>query len=279
MATSSGCGMVGTKFICIREVPADIPANTTEVQLEQNLISVIHANAFSHLHVCKVIDLSLNMISKIEPGAFDGLDQLETLDLGFNSLAKIKANTFDKMPELKDLKLGYNDIVSLSDNVFDKLLKLETLDLSGNKLSELDLGSAVWAGLGSLKVLTIKKNGFTTIHPGTRMPALETLDLGYNNFKDLPDNVFDKLLKLEWLDLLGNNLTEIRSGMWGGLRSLKHLILYQNDITTIQPGSFAKLQEQGLRYVSVANNKLTTLNRNIFQGIDLQLLHTRADLP
>ena len=137
----------------------------------------------------------------------------------------------------------------------------------------------MWAGLGSLKVLTIKKNGFTTIHPGTRIPALETLDLGFNNFKDLPDNVFDKLLKLEWLDFSGNNLTEIRSGMWGGLRSLKNLILYQNDITTILPGAFAKLQEQGLRYVSVANNQLTTLNRNIFQGMDLQLLYTRVDTP
>ena len=76
-----GCGLT--------EVPTDIPSDAKKVYLENNQISNILAEAFSHLTSCTYIRLKNNSLTLIDAADFVGLESLKTLVLEYNSIADI----------------------------------------------------------------------------------------------------------------------------------------------------------------------------------------------
>jgi len=131
------------------------------------------------------LDLSSNIIEFIEAKTFDDLISLKVLKLSYNHL------TFDKMENvftkslgehLDRLDLDYNrQLTKVSDGFFDNLSHLKTLVLDGNKR------------------LILTKNSF-----GKGLENLEVLSMDDCNLQNLPNGVFDNLLKLNKLSLREN---------------------------------------------------------------------------
>ena len=63
----------------LTEVPDDIPDEAENIWLDNNSITRIRTNQFSHLSSCTNLGLYKNRISVIDAGAFRGMNQLNYL--------------------------------------------------------------------------------------------------------------------------------------------------------------------------------------------------------
>ncbi|CAB3399989.1 unnamed protein product [Caenorhabditis bovis] len=139
-------------------VPSNLPPLTTELRLEQNLISYVPPHAFKNLNRLIRLDISRNRISEIASKAFEGLNSLNSLVLYGNNITElpvdafsglsglqllllnanqlhcIRKGTFDYVPKLNLLSLYDNQIKSISEDTFKNLTRLTTLHLAKNPL-------------------------------------------------------------------------------------------------------------------------------------------------
>ena len=175
------------------EVP-HIPDNAVGVDLENNNISALKENKFSHLGHCRKLDLNRNQISKIELGAFRGLNALIVLNLRRNKLTSLEPGTFSGMAELRVLELGRNKLNSLNSEMFGGLVYLEKLGLNGNGIRDLpsDVFNSYFNNLISLRNLELHRNNIRRIYPGNfaYLPKLRRLILNKNKLTTLNQNIF-----------------------------------------------------------------------------------------
>ncbi|XP_061432546.1 leucine-rich repeat-containing protein 3-like [Lethenteron reissneri] len=72
-------------------VPEDLPAATSRLLLDANLIASLPPAVLRHLPALRELDLSGNRLEAISPGAFDGAARsLELLDLSANRLRSLR---------------------------------------------------------------------------------------------------------------------------------------------------------------------------------------------
>ena len=102
----------------LTEIPTDIPAGATWVDLSENHITTIRAGSFSHLARCALLWLDNNQISEINPAAFRGLTSLRRLYLHTNKLTHISPGTFSGLTSLNNLWLSNNRLTGLSSDLF-----------------------------------------------------------------------------------------------------------------------------------------------------------------
>ncbi|GMT36670.1 hypothetical protein PFISCL1PPCAC_27967, partial [Pristionchus fissidentatus] len=140
----------------LSHIPAFLPPSTTELRLEQNRISYIPENAFSHLRKLRRLDLSKNAISEIAPGAFRGLDDLNTLVLYGNELVDLPSSAFDGIENLQLLLLNANKLRCVRRDAFRNLTKLTLLSLYDNNIQS--LSNETFSHLASLQTLHLAKN-------------------------------------------------------------------------------------------------------------------------
>ena len=188
LITVLGCvSGINLRNINLTDVPSDIPATETWLNLQKNKISVIRLNAFVDLMELKMLLLDGNTIHTIEPGAFNGLMRLNTL-----SLARNKLTTFFDISMLSSLSvLQY---LYVGGNINMRFVDATQLGVLGY-LSELGLGWIPlldinpFPNLSKLRKLNLQGNGMTTISSELlkRLSGLEILWLGYNKFSSLPE--------------------------------------------------------------------------------------------
>ena len=84
------CTCTGTIVRCshakLTEVPAGIPAETSELYLDVNLISAVEPSRLQHLTQLTRLDLSNNRVSVLPPFVFANLTRLATLIVSYNKL-------------------------------------------------------------------------------------------------------------------------------------------------------------------------------------------------
>ena len=80
-----------------------------ELEISNNLITVIRSANFEGINVLERLDLSYNRISVVEEKAFSSLKLLHYLDLTSNHLVVVPANTFAPLMTLKTLKVSSNE--------------------------------------------------------------------------------------------------------------------------------------------------------------------------
>lgn len=85
----------------------------------------------------------------------------------------------------------------------------------------------------------------------------ELLDLSQNQLVEIPDGVFEMLLKLKNLDLSSNQITHISKDSFSGLVQLERLYLHANRIQSIHPEAFDGLEM--LLELKLQRNQLTSL--------------------
>ncbi|VVC95459.1 unnamed protein product [Leptidea sinapis] len=100
----------------------------------------------------------------------------------------------------------------------------------------------------------IDSNAFTSM-----VSTLASLDLGYNEFTEIPLKALGQLRVLNWLNLQNNLISDLDSDLdWGGLSdSLSSLSLSNNHISTIGGGSLSSLRQ--LVQLELDGNRLRTI--------------------
>ena len=122
----------------LTDVPPDIPPTVTEIHLNNNSISTIQPNAFSHLTKCAFLSLSQNHLTKINQQMFSALTSVKHLFLEGNQIFHIESGAFSSLPSLVDVKLADNNLILLPAEAFGVTASTHPvelrLSLGGNPL-------------------------------------------------------------------------------------------------------------------------------------------------
>ncbi len=111
------------------EIPPDVPACSTEVDLSSNNISIINNDVLGHLNNCTKLSFANNMIAHVEPNAFNGMHNLQKLYMDHNQISTITNGTFTTLNNLEELNLGDNQISVIQNDSFQELNNLKSLHL------------------------------------------------------------------------------------------------------------------------------------------------------
>ena len=173
------------------EVPADIPANMTDIYLDNNYIRDLARNVFLKFAECILLSLGHNAIRSIEVGAFNGLGNLDKLNLIANNMKILEQDVFNGMPHLRVLDVASNGVHTISEGCFRNLGHLRELYLTANNLSTVN--GKMWLGLKSLTRLDLQYNlQMPGIPAGglSNLPKLNLLHLHNNGLKTLTKDIF-----------------------------------------------------------------------------------------
>uniref|UniRef100_A0A8W7PTQ5 Protein slit n=1 Tax=Anopheles coluzzii TaxID=1518534 RepID=A0A8W7PTQ5_ANOCL len=132
------CTCTGTVVRCsrnkLKEIPKSIPAETTELYLESNEISMIHSNRISHLKALTRLDLSNNQIGILSNHTFANLSKLSTLIISYNNLQCVQKYALAGLTNLKVLSLHGNKISMIPEGTFNDLQSITHIALGSNPL-------------------------------------------------------------------------------------------------------------------------------------------------
>ncbi len=167
----------------LTDVPDDIPPDAEEVYLWNNQMEVLQPGRFSHLGVCRKLELRANLITSIASQTFKGMKSLE------------------------ELMMLANKIRTISDGAFLGLDKLYLLDLQHQRNGLTALHPGIFIGIPLLKILFVNSLEINRIEETTfrNMSALNRVTLGYNKLESLPPFVFSYISSQSFEVTLHNN--------------------------------------------------------------------------
>ncbi|KAI8509380.1 Leucine-rich repeat-containing protein 15 [Branchiostoma belcheri] len=240
-----------------KDVPANIPLETTILYLQSNSIQNLNDASFSALTSLERLHLQNNDIRVLPDEVFSHLAILERLYLQNNNISVLSDGVFSHLNSLEELDLQNNDIRVLPDGIFSHLTSLEWLYLQNNDIRVLPDG--VFSHLTSLERLDLENNDISVFPDGvfSHLTSLTTLNLENNDIHVLPDGVFSHLTSLEWLYLQNNNISVLPDGVFSHLTSLWWLYLQNNDIRILSDGVFSHLDI--LERLDLENNNIKLL--------------------
>uniref|UniRef100_A0A8C9C090 Leucine-rich repeat-containing G-protein coupled receptor 4 n=1 Tax=Phocoena sinus TaxID=42100 RepID=A0A8C9C090_PHOSS len=210
----------------LTEVPVHPLSNLPTLQaltLALNKISSkSHFGCFFHRH------LHNNKIKSLGQHCFEGLDNLETLAVSIallfhsNSISVIPDGAFDGNPLLRTIHLYDNPLSFVGNSAFHNLSDLHSLVIRGASMVQ---RFPNLTGTVHLESLTLTGTKISSISSNLcqEQKMLRTLDLSYNNIKDLPS--FNGCHALEEISLQRNQIHQIKEDTFQGLTSLRILDL------------------------------------------------------
>uniref|UniRef100_A0A0P4W5L7 Protein slit n=1 Tax=Scylla olivacea TaxID=85551 RepID=A0A0P4W5L7_SCYOL len=151
-------GIVDCRDRGFTHVPLHLPEDTTELRLEQNLITEVPQRAFAPFKRLRRIDLSNNQITAIAGDAFLGLKSLASLVLYGNKITELAAGVFSGLSSLQLLLLNANRITCLRRDAFADLRSLNLLSLYDNNIKTIQNGT--FDTLSSIQTLHLGRNPF-----------------------------------------------------------------------------------------------------------------------
>ncbi|XP_043987947.1 toll-like receptor 8 [Gambusia affinis] len=242
-------------------VPSGITSNVTALDLSNNYLKTIKADAFSKLLNLTWLNLNLaNMYKKVVfKASLRNLTKLQDLKMSGNGLEEIPSN----LPvSVEILELSSNNITNMNHTSFASLPNLTQLWLSKN--------CYYWNPCG--KPVKILNNSFT------HMTKLKNLDLSYNNLSNVPKGLPQSL---EVLNVSCNKIQYIFRDDFSGLNNLKLLKIQgncprcenapfpcvpcPNGSLGIDPDAFENLSE--LEEINMGGNSLEYLNPLWFKNL------------
>ena len=210
------CLCVETRVDCshnnLTNVPQNINASTTELDLSFNRIGSLKNFTFSSLNKLNLLNLSYNRISRIESYALEGLSQLKILNLTVNKINYLNCVILNHTPQLERLYIKNNSLTEIPG--ICTFTKLRILDLSANLLTEGNFPP-------SFQLLT----------------SLVTIRLSENNIGQLSAKDF-KYLPAEQInvfDCRACNLTQLKGAdTFSRFKSLRMCDLSKNQFDLVQ---------------------------------------------
>ncbi|XP_017468504.1 PREDICTED: protein slit isoform X2 [Rhagoletis zephyria] len=132
------CTCTGTVVRCsrnqLKEIPRGIPAETSELYLESNEITMIHLDRIRHLKSLTRLDLSNNQITFLSNYTFANLTNLSTLIISYNNLQCLQRYALAGLQNLRVLSLHGNRISMLPEGSFEDMKSLTHIALGSNPL-------------------------------------------------------------------------------------------------------------------------------------------------
>uniref|UniRef100_A0A8C8VQR1 Leucine-rich repeat-containing G-protein coupled receptor 4 n=1 Tax=Pelusios castaneus TaxID=367368 RepID=A0A8C8VQR1_9SAUR len=249
----------------LTEVPIHPLSNLPSLQaltLALNKITHIPDYAFTNLSSLVVLHLHNNKIKTIGKHCFDGLDNLETLDLNYNNIVEFP-EAIKALPSLKELGFHSNYISIIPNGAFGGNPLLRAIYLYDNPLSF--VGNSAFQNLSDLHSLVIRGASMVQCFPNlTGTSNLESLTLTGTKISSIPINLCQEQKMLRTLDLSYNNIKELSSFM--GCSSLEEISLQHNQIHIIKEDTF-----QGLTSL-----RMLDLSRNLIQQVHKEAFTTLA---
>lgn len=179
-------------------MPAGLPDNIEELQLNYNHIQTLQDNSLSYpsLHT---LSLACNNLEKLQSNTFQDLKLLESLNLANNNLHidyQETSHALKTLPRLRVLDLSENKLdEEMAATLLQNLTSLEYLNLSGNLLQRLDETS--FSDLHQLKELDLQRNIMFEIEAAfDSNPKLQRLNLAFNYLPCLYDFQMTQLVVL-----------------------------------------------------------------------------------
>ncbi|XP_049869260.1 chaoptin-like [Pectinophora gossypiella] len=158
------------------------------------------------------------------------------------SCIAVPLHRFPEWPriELQHLDISMSNLEVISESALDGL-RLQTLVLVANKLHY------------------IEQHAFTSM-----AATLASLDLGYNEFTEIPQQGLRDLKVLNWLNLQNNNIAQVGTDIkWHHLEeTLTSLSLSNNQITQLKPHALMSLYH--LVQLDLEGNHLRTISSDAF---------------
>jgi len=194
-------------------------------------VSSVSVATFVNIRALEWLDLSYNNLRSLDINTLILLPKLSVLYLNYNEISEIIPCTFETFSHLQYLRLDYNKIEHLESYVFWGFFELNYINLEGNKLQYLHPDT--FSGLPNLQKLYLSKNSdlqvpndrhFITSH------SLKHLGISGCNVSSVPDATFVNVPALEWLDLSYNNLKSLDVNTLEALPELSVLYLYDNPL-------------------------------------------------
>ncbi|XP_077460609.1 toll-like receptor 3 isoform X2 [Stigmatopora argus] len=246
----SPCRVRGAEADCshlnLTDVPPDLPANISG------------------------LDLSHNRLSRILPASLSRYSGLLRLDVSYNSLTVLEGGLCRALPLLRTLHVDHNEVHVVREEDLDGCGALTVLGLSGNRLK---LKGEPFAGLQSLKVLDVSKNNLDSAKLGSRpqLANLAELRLGFNAFSALAQDdfaLFGNSSSLRFLDLESSTIKTVEAGSFKPISSLSTLIMDGSKMGTTAISKLClALSGTSVRHLSLRTMKLVTLTDGTFRGL------------
>ncbi|XP_035279792.1 carboxypeptidase N subunit 2 [Anguilla anguilla] len=257
-----------TRAICSDEGSTDMPQNISsdvkELVIMTTGIMYLRPKAFPDgSKLSKLVFLN-NLLQGVSRMAFNNLLGLEELEIsGNHRLEELYLGTLSELQNLTTLVLNFNRFRVLREGLLHPLQKLETLQLKGNVIYQLT--DDLFQQLGRLRLLDLSLNTISTVNKEIfrNLGQLRTLRLGYNLIEALPPDTFDGVPRLRELSLQGNKIVRFPQALFSRLAQLDKLNLRGNQIKELTADAFPP----GLSELNLADNKLTVLSPEMFQGL------------
>lgn len=171
-------------------VPAGLPDNIEELQLNFNHIQTLQDNSLLRYPSLNILSLACNSLEKLEANTFQHSKLLESLNLANNHLHigyQETSYALKTLSRLRALDLSENKLdEKMAATLLQNLTSLEYLNLSGNLLRRLDETS--FRDLHQLKELDLQRNiMFEIDNAFDNNPKLQRLNLAFNNLPCLTD--------------------------------------------------------------------------------------------
>ncbi|KAE9553817.1 hypothetical protein FO519_002987 [Halicephalobus sp. NKZ332] len=203
--------------------------------LERIDIPHLPANYFSGLYI-KRLDLIGNGMQSVDGEAFAGLGTtLLELHIQKNNLTRVPAAALSKLNSLLRLDLSENNLHSLEEiDTLPALTKMYDLNLARNKISN------------------IHRQFFEA-----NKQYLQTINLGHNHLKSVPESALRGFRKLMALHLHNNRLEKLEKMSFMNLPVLNLLNLASNKIESMDRQALVNVPK--LRYLYLTDNRLRSI--------------------
>uniref|UniRef100_A0A8D0L252 Decorin n=1 Tax=Sphenodon punctatus TaxID=8508 RepID=A0A8D0L252_SPHPU len=241
----------------LTQVPKDLPADTTLLDLQNNKITEIKDGDFKNMKDLHALILVNNKISKISPGAFAPLRKLERLYLSKNNLKELPEN----MPKtLQELRAHENEITKLRKAVFNGLNNMIVVELGTNPLKSSGVENGAFQGMKRLSYIRISDTNINSIPKGLPT-SLTELHLDGNKIAKIDADSLTGLTNLAKLGLSFNNITAVDNGSLANVPHLRELHLNNNYLVKV-PGGLG--EHKYIQVVYLHNNHIAAVGSNDF---------------
>uniref|UniRef100_A0A8C4X010 Decorin n=1 Tax=Eptatretus burgeri TaxID=7764 RepID=A0A8C4X010_EPTBU len=253
------CGrrVVQCSDLGLSEVPADIPKDTTLLDLQGNKITEIKDDAFKGLHHLQILILVNNKIVRIHARALVPLVSLQRLHLSRNNLLEVPTSLPSSLVELR---LHENKIRKVPATALSGLAHLYALEMGDNPLENKGIENGAFQDLDRLAYIRISEAHLESIPKG--LPShISELHLDGNKITTVNDGDLKGLAHLSKLGLGHNAITAVANGSLEGARNLQEVHLNDNKLTTV-PRDLRNLKYT--RAVFLHNNDISALDAEAF---------------
>ncbi|KAJ3665248.1 hypothetical protein Zmor_000751 [Zophobas morio] len=180
----------------------------------------------------------------LQPGSVADVEDMERLYLLDEDFTDMEPGTFQNLPNLRRLIITMNKVPKIKTGIFNPLTNLTLLDLSANRVSHVD--SDAFDNMTSLENINLSNNRLTSVDSRwfESTPAIKFIHVGYNQLTEIPAKVFGDIKSPGPFTLIfdGNMITNIDKDAFKGLTTLSMLSLETNKLTTVNGNFLEGLQ-------------------------------------